>query len=511
MSKNQNQNQSWTVRGNYIAGEFRIPVESNGEIISRSPADLGDELGRFRYSYGSVDLAVAAARAAAAKWRRTPVAARAEALRRYQGALKRRENELIEAIAREVGKPLWESRTEWQAMLNKVDISLADSLKLVAPYELPKVMDNTLGACRYRPHGVMAVIGPFNFPGHLANGHIVPALATGNTIIFKPSEKSPLVGQIIAECFHEAEVPEGVFNLVQGEREVGRRLVVHEGVDGVLFTGSYEVGTRIKQDTLQQHWKLLALEMGGKNSVIVWKDADLETALHESLFAAFVTAGQRCSATSRIIVHEDRLQEFVDRFHQRAKAFTIGHPMDNAFMGPLIDQSSVDRYLKFQGIAAREGSELVMRGKTLELRKPGFYVTPSIVLGSDSSVATAKKSVYQQTELFAPSVIILPTRDIEHSIELANATQYGLVSSVFTADRQTYEHCFDGLETGLVNWNKSTVGASSKLPFGGFKKSGNHFPTAVSASLYCTSPIASLEVAEPKAIVPGATPGLNWS
>jgi succinylglutamic semialdehyde dehydrogenase len=505
-----NSGMRWDVRGNYIAGAFRHPVESNGEIISRSPADLGDELGRFRYSYASVDEAVGAARGAAAKWRRAPVSERADALRRYQSALKKREAELSEAIAREVGKPLWESRGEWSNMLNKVDITLADSMKLVAPNELPKIMDNTLGACRYRPHGVMAVIGPFNFPGHLANGHIVPALATGNTVVFKPSEKAPLVGQIMAECFHEAELPEGVFNLVQGEREVGRRLVVHEGVDGVLFTGSYEVGTRIKQDTLQQHWKLLALEMGGKNSVLVWKDAHMETALHESLFAAYVTAGQRCSATSRILVHEDRLQEFVDRFHQRAKGFLIGHPMENPFMGPLIDQSSVDRYLKFQGIAAREGSELIMRGKALELRKPGYYVTPSIALSKDSSVVTARKSVFQQTELFAPSVIILPVKDLDQAIELANETQYGLVSSVFTADRQVYERCLDGLETGLVNWNKSTVGASSKLPFGGFKKSGNHFPTAVSATLYCTSPVASLEVAEPKEIVQGATPGLNW-
>jgi succinylglutamic semialdehyde dehydrogenase len=179
-------------------------------------------------------------------------------------------------------------------------------------------------------------------------------------------------------------------------------------------------------------------------------------------------------------------------------------------MGPLIDQSSVDRYLKFQGIAAREGSELIMRGKALELRKPGYYVTPSIALSKDSSVVTARKSVFQQTELFAPSVIILPVKDLDQAIELANETQYGLVSSVFTADRQVYERCLDGLETGLVNWNKSTVGASSKLPFGGFKKSGNHFPTAVSATLYCTSPVASLEVAEPKEIVQGATPGLNW-
>ena len=501
----------WKNLGNYINGAFQTPTESNGEILSRSPADLHDELGRFRYSYSAVDEAVLAARDASKKWRKTSLQERADALKRYQSALKRRETDLIEAIAREVGKPLWESKTEWQAMLNKVDITLNDSMKLVVFYELPQVMENTLGSCHYRPHGVMAVIGPFNFPGHLANGHIVPALATGNTVVFKPSEKSPLVGQLMAECFHEAQFPEGVFNLVQGEREVGRRLVVHEGVSGVLFTGSYEVGTRIKQDTLQQHWKLLALEMGGKNPVIVFGDAPMDTAIHESLFAAFVTAGQRCSATSRILVHESKLQEFVARFHERAKAFAIGHPLDNPFMGPLIDQSSVDRYLKFQGIAAREGCEMVMRGKALELRHPGYYVTPSIALAKEVSVSSIRKSIFQQTELFAPSVVIMPFREQDEAISLANETQYGLASSVFTADRAVFETCREELEFGLVNWNKSTVGAASKLPFGGFKKSGNHFPTALTSTLYCASPVASLEVAEPKAVLPGATPGLNWS
>jgi succinylglutamic semialdehyde dehydrogenase len=502
---------SWNALGNYIAGTFVVSHDSNGEIVSKSPADLHDELGRFKYSYSAVDQAVLAARDAFKSWRRAPFSARAEGLLRYQAALKKREHELIEAIAREVGKPLWESRTEWQAMLNKVDITLNESMKLVASYELPQVMPGTLGACHYRPHGVMAVVGPFNFPGHLANGHIIPALATGNTVVFKPSEKSPLVGQIMAECFHEAQLPQGVFNLVQGEREVGRRLVVHEGVDGVLFTGSYEVGTRIKQDTLQQHWKLLALEMGGKNPVIVWDDAHMDTAIHDSLFAAFVTAGQRCSATSRILVHTSKLDEFVSKFHERSKAFSIGHPLDNPFMGPLIDQSSVDRYLKFQGIAAREGCEMVMRGKALELRSPGYYVTPSVAVAKEATVASVRKSIFQQTELFAPSVVIMPVRDLDEAISLANETQYGLASTVFTSDRQVFEYCRAELEFGLVNWNKSTVGAASKLPFGGFKKSGNHFPTALTSTLYCASPVASLEVAEPQAIQPGATPGLNWA
>lgn len=500
------------VRGDYIHGEFishgDLHSGASGEWVGRSPADTSDELGRFLYSFGSIDQAVGAARQAFSAWRALKLEARAEYLKKYKAALKAREEEFVEVLAREVGKPLWEAQTEFAAMVNKVDITIQESPRFVADFEIPGIMEGAGGACRYRPYGVMAVLGPFNFPGHLPNGHLVPALLTGNTVVFKPSEKAPMTGQLMAEIFHEAGFPKGVFNLVQGERELGRRLVTHEGVDGVLFTGSYEVGTRIRQDTLLQHWKILALEMGGKNASIVFEDADLSFAIYESLVGAYITAGQRCSATSRVLVARPVFDAFVSRFHDRAKAFSIGHPLDNPFMGPLIEQGAVDRYLKFLGIAAREGCEVLMRGKVLELPTAGNYVAPSICLVRDTSLDALRKSVYQQTELFAPNVAIMPFDSVEEAIALANGTQYGLVTSIFTAQRATYEKCWDGLRMGLVNWNKSTVGASSRLPFGGLKKSGNHLPTAVSATQYCAYPVASIEVTEPKLGKPA--PGLNW-
>jgi succinylglutamic semialdehyde dehydrogenase len=388
---------NYPVRGNFIDGEFIRPDEPNGDILCKSPGDLSDEIGRFPYSYQSVEEAVASARKAFTSWRKTSLASRAELLKKYQAALKKREEELMEMIAREVGKPLWESKTEVTAMVNKIDVTINESMRFVQDSTIPNVMPETTGATRFRPHGVMAVIGPFNFPGHLPNGHIVPSLLTGNTVIFKPSEKSPMVGQLMAECFQEAGLPKGVFNLLHGEKEVGRRLCVHEGLAGILFTGSYEVGTRIKQDTLLQHWKILALEMGGKNTTIVWDDANLDLAIHETLISAYITAGQRCSATSRVIVHNKLLDQFISKFHERAKAFSIGHPLENAFMGPVIDGATVDRYLKFLGVAAREGAEVVMRGKALELNVRGNYVAPSICWVKDASVDAAKKSIYQQT------------------------------------------------------------------------------------------------------------------
>ncbi len=496
------------VKGNYIHGQFSLPSDPNGTWIGKSPADFSDELGVFEYSYAALDEAVRSASDAFKAWRKTSFQDRVEYLKKYQAALKKRGEEISEMMAREVGKPLWEAKTELSAMLNKVDVTIQESMKLVTDFEVQGIMENTRGFCHYRPLGVMAVVGPFNFPGHLPNGHIVPALLTGNTVVFKPSEKTPLVGQVMAECFHEAGLPSGVFNLIQGEREVGRRLCTHEKVAGVLFTGSYEVGVRIKQDTLLQHWKILALEMGGKNTSIVWEDADLDLAVHETLVSGFVTAGQRCSATSRIVVHKKVFEQFQSAFHKRAKAFSIGHPLDNPFMGPLIEQGAVDRYMKFLGIAVREGCEMVMRGKSLELKHQGCYVTPSICVVKDCSVEAAKKSVYQQTEIFGPNVALLAVDDLDHAIQLANCTHYGLVTSVFSKERAVFDRCFEELDMGLVNWNKSTVGASSRLPFGGLKKSGNHMPTALSATLYCTAPVSSLEVAD--AHLGTKFPGLNW-
>jgi succinylglutamic semialdehyde dehydrogenase len=500
------------VRGNLIGGSFQKPTDVSGEWLGRSPADFSEETGRFEYSYSSVEDAVQSARKAFSTWRNQSFEDRAELLRKYQNVIKNREEEIAETISREVGKPLWESRTEVSAMIAKVDITLSESMKFISNFEIPSIMENTRGTCRYKPLGVMAIIGPFNFPGHLPGGQIVASLATGNTVVFKPSEKAPLVGQLLAECFLEAGFPPGVINLVQGEREVGRRLCVHEGITGIIFTGSYEVGARIKQDTLHQHWKLLALEMGGKNSAIVWEDAELDFAVHQTLTGAFLSAGQRCSSTSRIIVSKKILDSFLERFHQRAKAFSIGYPLDNPFMGPLIEQGSVDRYMKFLGIAVREGCELIMRGKSLELPRNGNYVTPSICLVKEPSLDQTRKSVYQQTEIFAPNVAILGAEDLEEAIAQANATQFGLAAGVFTQSREVFEKCWDNLDMGVINWNKATIGASSRLPFGGLKKSGNHFPTALFATTHCVAPVASLEVSEPQAVtsIASQTPGLNW-
>lgn len=474
---------------NFINGSFQTvrPEQVSGDWLTKSPADFSDEVGSFQYSYASIDEAVRAAREAFLLWRETPMQARITAVEKFRAAIARREEEFAKLLAREVGKPLWEAKLEVAAAVRLIDVTIQDGLKLVTDYV------SADGVSRRRPLGVLAVIGPFNQPLLLPASHWVPAVLTGNAVVFKPSEKAAAIGQLTTECVAEAGFPKGVFNMIQGEREVGRRLAVHEAIDGVLFTGSYESATRIKQDTLQQHWKLLALETGGKNSSIVWEDSDFELAIHETLIGAYLTAGQRCTSTTRVMVHESRLEKFVEELHARAKKFSIAHPLENPFMGPLVEAASVDRYMKFLGIAAREGCELVMRGKALEVKHAGNYVTPTIAVVKDPTVEAARKSVFQQTEFFAPAVTILGVKDLEEAVQLANVTQYGFAASVFTANRAVFEKCRDHLQYGWINWNRATTRTTPTLPLLGLKKSGNHFPTGVEAVRYCTSPVSGME------------------
>jgi succinylglutamic semialdehyde dehydrogenase len=351
----------------------------------------------------------------------------------------------------------------------------------------------------------MAVIGPFNFPGHLPNGQIIPALLTGNTVVFKPSEITPGVGQVMAEIFEHVKFPPGVINVIHGNGEVGKRLAMNEYVEGVLFTGSYETGFRIKQDILPHFWKIAALEMGGKNTAVVWDDCDVKKAVYENIMGAFMTTGQRCSATSRIIVRKSIADKFIDLFHTAAKKISINYAFENPFMGPLINSAALDKYLRFQGIAKREGSESIMRGKVFEIDREGHYVTPSINIVTKPDI----NSIYQKTEVFGPNVAIYMVEEISEAVKIINQSSYGLALSVFSGDREVYQYCFDRSRVGIVNFNRSTVGASSKLPFGGMGKSGNNQPTGTFAIYSCTYPVACLEDGGPLDISK-APPGMNF-
>jgi succinylglutamic semialdehyde dehydrogenase len=468
----------------------------------QSPSDLKDVVYRGHGSFAHVDQACFAARAAFKTWSHLPFEDRRTHLLRLKEVFAAHEAPWAEIISRETGKPLWEAKIEARTMVNKIDITLNESMKLIAEQKIDNIMPGTTGYLRFKPRGVMAVVGPFNFPGHLPNGHIIPALAAGNTVIFKPSDKTPAVAQFMAELYHKADFPAGVFNVVQGFGETGKRLSIHDQVDGVLFTGSYEVGLKIKQDTIHHFGKILALEMGGKNATIVWDDCDIDKAVYETLVGSFWTAGQRCSGTSRILLHQKIYDQFLDRFHKAAKKVAIGHWQDPVFMGPLISSDAVEKFLRFQEIAKREGCESLMRGKPLELAYEGHYVTPSINIVKKFD----EKSVYQKSEIFGPNVAVYQVSDMDEALTINNSAGFGLVVSVFTKQRALYERCLLDAKVGLVNWNRTTNGASSRLPFGGMLKSGNDRPSGHFAIQYCAVPVSSLEDMgpfDPQQMMPG--------
>lgn len=476
-------------QGDFINGKF-IPVErGDGQFKDVSPADLNDLVMTVGFKHDHIEQACEAAKKAYPQWAKLSFEQRKKYLLKLKDLFESHVDEMAQLIARDTGKSLWDATTEAKALGSKIDITLNYSSQLIKEERITNALPGVDGVIRYKSRGVMAVLGPFNFPAHLPNGHIVPALLAGNTIVFKPSEQTPAVGQFYAQLIDKAELPAGVFNLVQGDGEAGRRLVVNENVDGILFTGSYEVGLRIKQETLTHYWKILALEMGGKNATVVWEDADLDKAIYETLIGAYMSSGQRCSGTSRIILHDKIADEFTERFYQAAKKLTIGHWSKNPFMGPLINAGAVEKYIRFQEIANRENCESLMRGKALDLDPKGYYVTPSIHLVKKYD----PNSVYQKSEIFGPNVAVMRSSDFDQTLEIVNGSGYGLVMALFSKNQDLYQEALLRARVGLLNFNRTTNGASSRLPFGGMGKSGNDRPSAHFAIQYCSVPVASLE------------------
>lgn len=475
-----------TYKGDFIDGRWLTPPAPEGVFTRENPAHKDQVAFEYPWSTAHVELAVQAAWRARRDWDALGQAGRLPYIERLAAAFVRRKDELAHAIALEVGKPLWEAQTEATALVAKITIMTSEAgLDPTKTLYLP----HNAGQAVYRPLGVLAVLGPFNFPLHLPNGHIIPALLHGNTLVVKPSELTGGCMQLYFECLQEADFPPGVVNLVQGPGPVGAALSAHERVHGVLFTGSYETGLRIKRATLEQHWKLLALEMGGKNTSLVLEDADLEQTAHELILASFLTCGQRCTATSRIVVHHAVLPELTERLEALGKRVTTGDPLtETCFMGPIIDQRAYDRFLHFQQDDEHGALTPILEGGATRPDLDGYFLSPAIWRAERLD----PHGSHQSREIFGPDIILYGARDEAELVQIANATDFGLAMSLYTSDRARFNALSPQLEAGIVNLNRTTAGASSALPFGGVKKSGNHRPAAISAGLYCTYPQAQL-------------------
>lgn len=484
--------------GNFIAGRW---CELAGDAItSTNPANPDEIIWQGSPIASYVDDAVKAARAALPAWAGLSLEQRVAHLRKWQQVTNKHADDMARLITAEMGKVLSESLFEAKALAGKVDITLEDySLGRVRDYEVA-VTDTRSGYCRFKPHGVMAVIGPFNFPAHLPNGHFVPALLMGNTVIVKPSEKTPAVGQKLGEMMQEAGLPDGVFNVVQGAGDISAKLVSHEGINGILFTGSWNVGRKILQANLDKPGRIIALEMGGNNPSVVMDDAHLKQAVLEHVRAAFSTTGQRCTCTRRIIVQRGIAEKFIPAFCKAASTLMIG-PGDSTepvFMGPLAVAEGVQQVLDFQQELADAGGRVLLEASRMD--RPGHFVTPSVV-------EVNRFTVERDREVFGPLVQIAVVDTLDEAIEQANATHYGLAASIFTTDDAAYERFFREVNAGCINRNTGTAGASSKLPFGGLGHSGNNRPAAAFSVDYCAYPVANMIEQSDGAAVP---PGMAW-
>ena len=436
---------------------------------------------------------LAAARAAWPAWAAKPVAVRVETLRRFANIVRAKLDPFADLIARETGKPLWEARTEVEAVINKVEISVAAYQERTAQRRLEGALGARV-AVRHKPHGVLGVLGPYNFPAHLPNGHIVPALIAGNTILFKPSEKTPAVGEFLTDLYHEAGVPEGAVRCVQGGPETGKAIASLPALDGLLFTGSARAGLALHRQFADTPHKILALEMGGNNPIVVWDAKDLHAAATLVVQSAYLSAGQRCTAARRLIVREGQHEELIEIVCGLVDRLIVDHPHASPapFMGPVIDNAAGDQlqdaFLELMG----RGGRAIRRLDRKTDERP--FLTPALIDVTEIERRT-------DAELFGPVLQIIRVPDFDSAIAEANATRYGLSASLIGGGPELYDRFWAGVRAGVINWNSPTNGAPSKAPFGGVGLSGNHRPSAYYAADYCAYPVTSSEADSARATI----------
>lgn len=446
-----------------------------------------------------VDTAVKSARNAFFSWGDLSFEERLNIVKRFGEVLGENKEKMADAIAKETGKPIWETRTEVGAMMGKIAISEK------AYHERTGTVENAMpvgkAVIRHKAHGVVAVFGPYNFPGHLPNGHIVPALLAGNTVVFKPSELTPMVAELTLKLWQQAGLPAGVINLVQGEVETGKALASHRGIDGLFFTGSSRTGHFIHEQFAGQPGKILAIEMGGNNPLIVKDVADTKAVVHDIIQSAFISSGQRCTCARKLFLPQSEQGDLIlNQLIKATKAIKVGfyNDQEQPFMGSMISIAAAKSMVAAQ-------SQLIELGATslvelLHTENTGF-VTPGIL-------ECTNVSNFPDDEHFGPLLKVFRYTDFDQAIELGNDTAYGLSAGLLSDNSEDYDYFLRRVRAGIVNWNRPITGASSAAPFGGIGASGNHRASAYYAADYCAYPVASVELE--KVALPGTlSPGLS--
>ncbi|ASG00814.1 succinylglutamate-semialdehyde dehydrogenase [Vibrio anguillarum] len=466
----------------WIAGEW---LAGQGEaMLSLSPYNNETIWQGDSATPAQVEAAVTAARVGFIEWKKRPFVEREQYVLAFAEKVKQRSEELAQIIAKETGKPLWETRTEAAAVAGKIAIS-------IRAYH-DRTGENTREAAgnqlvlRHRPLGVLAVFGPYNFPAHLPNGHIVPALLAGNTVVFKPSEQTPWTGEFVMKLWQEAGLPAGVLNLVQGAKETGIALAQAKGIDGLLFTGSANTGHLLHRQFAGQPGKMLALEMGGNNPMVISKQyGELDAAVYTIIQSAFLSAGQRCTCARRLYVPEGNEGDLLlEKLVSATQKLRIDHPFAEPapFMGPQISQAAAQFILAAQDNLRTLGGVSLLAATPLQ----AAFVTPGII-------DVTAVSQLPDEEYFGPLLQVVRYQSLDQAVQLANETRFGLSAGLVSTNDAEWDYFVDHIRAGIVNRNRQLTGASGDAPFGGPGASGNLRPSAYYAADYCAYPMASME------------------
>lgn len=489
MSKNN----STFINNQWKAGSgasFSSYNPATGEIVwqgkEASPSDVNEAIFHAQQAFKS--------------WSNLLIDERSRFLTDFADALRSTQQNLANVISQETGKPLWESMNEVEAMVNKVNISLEAYGRRCAG--MIRDQHHARLITRHRPHGVLAVFGPYNFPGHLPNGHMIPALLAGNTLVFKPSELTPLVAEEILRLWKEVGLPPGVINLVQGGRETGKSITHHPDIQGILFTGSYSTGLYLSQLFGSQPSKILALEMGGNNPLVIGDIQDFHAAAYIVLQSAYLSSGQRCTCARRLIIPNTQVGEkLLAALMELMDAISVGPytQKPEPFMGPVISEKHAQQILEAQNILKSKGGTSLVEMHHL---KPGTgFISPGLMDVTDI------KEIPDE-EIFGPFLQVIRVNHFEEAIQEANNTKFGLSAGLLSQNQKEYDLFFRHIQAGIVNWNVPLTGASSIAPFGGIKCSGNYRPSAYYAADYCAYPVASMEASALK-MPTRFSPGIN--
>ena len=453
---------------NYIGGQW-VDAVSGETFESRNPARQSDLVGHFPQS-GAEDVAraVAAARDAFDAWRLTPAPKRGEILKRVGDLMTERKSEIAAAMTREMGKPHFETKGDVQEAIDTAYYAMTMGRQLFG-HTVPSEMNAKFNMTVRRPIGVCGLITAWNFPVAVPTWKMFPAILSGNTVVFKPSEDAPHSGMLLVQVMHDAGVPPGVVNLIQGAGEAGQAIVDHPDVQAISFTGSSETGAKIAGDAARRHARI-SLEMGGKNPAIVMDDADLDLAMEGMIWGAYGTTGQRCTATSRLIVHEDVHDEMVERITAKAAELRLGYGNDDGVdMGPLINQKALDKVTGYMDVAREDGATIAFGGAraTGDGLDDGFFFQPTLLTGVTRDMRVARE------EIFGPVLSVLKVSSFDEAIEIANDVAYGLSSAIYTSDITRAFHALRDIDAGITYVNGPTIGAEAHMSFGGVKATGN--------------------------------------